>query len=48
VLFRSGAGIERLAAVDTIVFDKTGTLTTGRPSVAGVLAVDGFSPEQIL
>ncbi len=36
VLFRSGAVIEKLAAVRTACFDKTGTLTTGLPSVTSI------------
>ncbi|MEM9353402.1 MAG: cation-translocating P-type ATPase [Planctomycetota bacterium] len=36
VLFRSGAVIEKLAAVRTACFDKTGTLTTGLPTVSRV------------
>ncbi len=48
VLFRTGAGIERLSAVDTIVFDKTGTLTTGRPRVAAVIAANGHNADHIL
>ncbi|MDR2676280.1 MAG: cation-translocating P-type ATPase [Opitutaceae bacterium] len=35
VLFRGGAGIERLAGVDVVALDKTGTLTTGEPAVVG-------------
>jgi len=31
VLLKSGAALERLAEVDTVVFDKTGVLTLGRP-----------------
>jgi Cu2+-exporting ATPase len=31
VLVKSGAALERLAEVDTIVFDKTGVLTAGQP-----------------
>ena len=41
VLFKGGAALETLAAVDTFAFDKTGTLTTGKASVTSVLALDG-------
>lgn len=41
VLFKGGAALETLAAVDTFAFDKTGTLTTGRASVNDVVALDG-------
>lgn len=41
VLFKGGAALETLAAVDTFAFDKTGTLTSGRASVTGVVALDG-------
>ncbi|MFC0339426.1 heavy metal translocating P-type ATPase [Paracoccus niistensis] len=41
VLFKGGAALETLAAVETFAFDKTGTLTTGRASVTRVLAFDG-------
>lgn len=41
VLFKGGAALETLAAVDTFAFDKTGTLTTGRAAVTGIVALDG-------
>ncbi len=36
VLLKSGAALERLAGIDTIMFDKTGTLTDGTPRLAGI------------
>ncbi|SMH44421.1 heavy metal-(Cd/Co/Hg/Pb/Zn)-translocating P-type ATPase [Mesorhizobium australicum] len=45
VLFKGGAALETLAAVDTFAFDKTGTLTTGRAAVTGVVALDGSQEE---
>ncbi|MBL8603110.1 MAG: copper-translocating P-type ATPase [Myxococcales bacterium] len=41
ILVRSGAALETLARVDTVVFDKTGTLTLGAPSVVSLAALDG-------
>nr|WP_234450941.1 heavy metal translocating P-type ATPase [Paracoccus sp. MC1862] len=41
VLFKGGAALETLAAVETFAFDKTGTLTTGHASVTQVAALDG-------
>ncbi|MFA7525805.1 MAG: copper-translocating P-type ATPase, partial [Acidithiobacillus sp.] len=40
VLFRKGAALESLAAVDTVCLDKTGTLTYGRPAVTRIDAAD--------
>ncbi|WP_127145384.1 heavy metal translocating P-type ATPase [Pelagibacterium montanilacus] len=41
VLFKGGAALETLAAVDVFAFDKTGTLTTGRATVERMVALDG-------
>jgi Zn2+/Cd2+-exporting ATPase len=40
VLFKGGAALETLAAVDTFAFDKTGTLTTGKAAVTSVVALN--------
>ena len=45
VLIKSGAALERMHAVTTVVFDKTGTLTTGQPEVTSVIAVSGSEAE---
>lgn len=41
VLFRGGAAVETLVAVDIVAMDKTGTLTTGELRLAGVRVLDG-------
>ncbi|WP_240608259.1 heavy metal translocating P-type ATPase [Pararhodobacter oceanensis] len=45
VLFKGGAALETLAAVETFAFDKTGTLTTGKASVKEVVALTGGEAE---
>ena len=44
VLFKGGAALETLAAVDIFAFDKTGTLTTGKAAVTGIVVIDGDEP----
>src|SRR5690348_6009374 len=41
ILFKGGAYLEQLAAVDSVVCDKTGTLAAGRPAVTDIVAFDG-------
>ena len=48
VIVRSGAALEKLSAVDTVVFDKTGTLTVGKPMLRGVYVAPGFDRTQVL
>jgi Cu2+-exporting ATPase len=43
VLLKSADGLERLAAVDTVVFDKTGTLTLGRLELEEPVAVEALA-----
>lgn len=48
VLIKNAEALERMEKVDTIVVDKTGTLTEGRPSVTAIVAMGGFSEDDIL
>lgn len=47
ILIRNGAALESLSAATTAVFDKTGTLTVGKPAVHRVVALPGFTEDQI-
>jgi P-type Cu+ transporter len=48
VLIKGGAALERLASCDTFAFDKTGTLTLGRPELASVVPLSGWSEDVLL
>jgi Cu+-exporting ATPase len=48
VLIKDAAALERLEKVSALVVDKTGTLTEGRPSVQGVVPVQGWETEALL
>jgi Cu+-exporting ATPase len=37
ILIKTGAGLETIPRIDTIVLDKTGTLTVGKPTVTDVI-----------
>ena len=48
VLFRDASAIESLAHVEVLVLDKTGTLTEGKPTLTDIVAVDGFTEQDVL
>lgn len=48
IIVRSGAAIERLESVDTVVFDKTGTLTVGKPRIQAVHVAPGFERRDVM
>jgi len=48
ILIRSGAAIQRMSEVTTIVLDKTGTLTTGHPEVMQVKLFEGENETELI
>jgi Cu+-exporting ATPase len=48
VLFKSAEALEVLQKADTLVVDKTGTLTEGKPQLAALEPVAGFSADDLL
>jgi len=48
LLVRSRAALEDARNIDVVLFDKTGTLTEGRQGVAGVVAGEGVSDDELL
>jgi P-type Cu2+ transporter len=49
IIIKSGAHMERLAEVDTMIFDKTGTLTHGSPAVRDVISYErGITDRHLL
>jgi len=48
VLIKDAAALEGMEKVDTLVVDKTGTLTEGKPKVAGIVALPGFTEDDVL
>lgn len=48
ILFKNATAIENTGKAKTVVFDKTGTLTTGKPSVTDVIALNGYTGDELL
>ena len=48
VLIKNAEALETLEKITTLVVDKTGTLTVGKPKLARVTAVTGFSETEVL
>ena len=48
ILIRSGAAIQRMSEVTTIVLDKTGTLTAGHPEVMQVKLFEGENETELI
>jgi Cu+-exporting ATPase len=48
VLIRNSEALETASRLRTIVLDKTGTITKGRPELTDVLALQGFTEEEVL
>jgi Cu+-exporting ATPase len=48
ILFRNAEAIEVMRNVDTLVVDKTGTLTEGKPRLVSLIAIPGFTDQEVL
>ena len=48
VIVKGSAGLERLAAIDTLAVDKTGTLTQGAMTLGDVIPVGGVDADQLI
>ncbi len=48
VLIKGGTYIEQPAHLKAIAFDKTGTLTRGEPTVVNVIALNGYTEQELL
>lgn len=48
ILIKDAPTLEGVSKIQSIVFDKTGTLTEGKPAVTDVVALPGFSEQDVL
>jgi Cu+-exporting ATPase len=48
ILIRSADSLERAHKINVVLLDKTGTLTMGKPEITDIIAVDGYTKDEIL
>ncbi|GAB3435986.1 hypothetical protein GCM10027517_05470 [Phycicoccus ginsengisoli] len=48
ILIGDGEALEQAQRLTAVVLDKTGTITTGRPALAGVTTVNGWTEDDLL
>lgn len=48
ILIKDAPTLEQVSKLQSIVLDKTGTLTEGKPQITDVVAVKGFTQDQII
>lgn len=48
VLIRNGESLQTASQITAMVLDKTGTITLGRPQVTDIVAISGYSEEDVI
>jgi Cu+-exporting ATPase len=48
ILIRKGEALQSAGKLTCLILDKTGTVTAGKPSLAQIVAFEGYSEEQLL
>lgn len=48
ILIKDATTLEQVSKIQAVVMDKTGTLTEGKPKITDVVAISGFTEDEIL